>query len=1196
MTLPYFSPDPVWAGELLLVGYSLFPCTTIPLHPRLTVLSGNNGVGKTTILDAVQTIILCHQQYISLNVASGQNDRSVAGQLRDRAAWAVLGLHGHETVTAMGVRLWVRAGGEQIDLTPFVLKNIPLAESLFFDPDKATIAPDLNSVAKRILTKDPSGDIDGFDRVDDYHTFLHAEGILPFQLMKKGKKKTFANLWRQITQPRLGELPKFLHQMLCPDPGKKMGFSDVEKLMQDRRSVEERLKALLRFREARTELERLRTDLDRTRRDCLGIGIGLTRDRLHSLEKQLKRTVGDREKEEIKQKDVQASLAGRQEKLTELSKQRDLWKQRQSDLDTRLRHHKSYVRAGKALDLAGEKLTEVTAGLDRVTAEIRKHEQESAERISLRTGLIAEKARLEERKETLQRQVAQWNSFYSRLKEGEQLTGLSLQSLSDLVGAWNTWEPKHREVVRLPELRHQLLTLEKRTRAHLHARGVYSELRGKHPELADTPDQNQILALSESLRTRNLELTLRCHEITRQQAADKKLRDTLAKGRPPLPEQAQTLVDSGAARPVAEAFDDLDTEQAAKWQARLGPFALGVHPAPGTLFKDRMDGPDPVFILNNEPTALEWHDPAPSGNGTVGGFGPLSWFEPAGPVWLSSRARGEQLLRLEAALADHDRALARLEMEAGQILTAEKLCNTVLNEWLPLLDSESETLEPDTRARVEKLESEKPRIEKCFRALEDLKQQRHLFDLSGSPDELSELEKKREACSSELTRLQESEVRMTAQAKAASGLRDSLLAEQAAEQKNIFVAQAERAALENEEPLEVLEGRIDFSGAEELAGQIVRIEETIGAEQRLSAAENQTLGQIRTNLANLSRQSGELEEKREKAEQEAERAEASWRAHYPDQDPWIKAGKLSEADRARHQANWEGLRRELLSSLQRVCRDHGLTASLPSDREPDGMVDEIMVMLLPPDVELDHEEERLGNLRRELTEIENRLRSYVEAIRQNVDKDISALQRRLFKVNQILSELGFGKVRRVTLKKEYLPVYEGLKKLRSSGQLPLFSPGAPVTLQEFITQIRGLISRYARGTEIEEDQISDYRTYIRLTWAIEDTEGKIRRSGFSSGEGLGINLAICLSLLFYEGSEGGGERGSGVLLMALDEAERLDERAMGTVRTLLDRVRCQMILALPRVLQVPDSVCHMLTPLKQGVTHISLYHGDRSEQ
>ena len=283
MNLPFFSPDPVWARELLLVGYQLFPCSLIPLHGRLTVLSGNNGVGKTTLLDAIQTVILCHQQYISMNVASGQNDRSIIGQLRQRVAWAAIGIAGHEEVTAMGVRLAVRPSGEQLDLSPFVLRRVPLQEGLFLDPETSTITPDFQVLSRRILQADPTADYLPFERVDDYHAFLHEQGILPIPLMRPGKKKSFAGLWRQITQPRLTDLQAFLQDMLCPPPARKMNFSDVEKLMHDRRGVEERLKRLVRFRETRLKLEELRLSLDSARRESLAADLVVSSGRVQTL-------------------------------------------------------------------------------------------------------------------------------------------------------------------------------------------------------------------------------------------------------------------------------------------------------------------------------------------------------------------------------------------------------------------------------------------------------------------------------------------------------------------------------------------------------------------------------------------------------------------------------------------------------------------------------------------------------------------------------------------------------------------------------------------------------------------------------------------------------------------------------------------------------------------------------------------------
>jgi chromosome partition protein MukB len=175
-----------------------------------------------------------------------------------------------------------------------------------------------------------------------------------------------------------------------------------------------------------------------------------------------------------------------------------------------------------------------------------------------------------------------------------------------------------------------------------------------------------------------------------------------------------------------------------------------------------------------------------------------------------------------------------------------------------------------------------------------------------------------------------------------------------------------------------------------------------------------------------------------------------------------------------------------------------------------------------------------------------------------------------------------------------MPAYEGLKNLRGA-RLTLFQLGQEVSLQDFIEQIRQTISRYGRGAILNDDQILDYRSYIRLSWVIEDEDGNLRSSGFSGGEGLGVNLAICLSLLFYFGQDQGVSGGQGVLIMALDEAERLDDKALSTIRRLLEQVHCQLLVALPRTIQVPSSICHMLTPLPQGVTHISVYHGRQAQ-
>jgi chromosome partition protein MukB len=232
-------------------------------------------------------------------------------------------------------------------------------------------------------------------------------------------------------------------------------------------------------------------------------------------------------------------------------------------------------------------------------------------------------------------------------------------------------------------------------------------------------------------------------------------------------------------------------------------------------------------------------------------------------------------------------------------------------------------------------------------------------------------------------------------------------------------------------------------------------------------------------------------------------------------------------------------------------------------------------------------EEQYSRLRHELQQIEFKIKSHVEEVRSGVETEIRRLKMHLVRVNRILSSLRFGNIEKIYLKLEELPAYHALKKLESL--LRLISKKEVVTLKEFIEKLRAFILKEA-NTSLTEEQIADYRSYIRLRRVIVDAEGNIREGGLSSGETLGVNLALCLAILFFLGREQSvNERG--MLLLALDEAERLDARALATVRDLLDHVRCQLTVAMPRPVDIPDSICHLLTPLDQGVTHVHLYHG-----
>jgi chromosome partition protein MukB len=1184
MNLPFFSPDPVWARELLLVGYQLFPCSLIPLHGRLTVLSGNNGVGKTTLLDAIQTVILCHQQYISMNVASGQNDRSIIGQLRQRLAWAAIGIAGHEEVTAMGVRLAVRPSGEQLDLSPFVLRRVALQEGLFLDSETSTITPDFQVLSRRILQADPTADYLPFERVDDYHSFLHEQGILPIPLMRTGKKKSFAGLWRQITQPRLTDLQAFLQDMLCPPPARKMNFSDVEKLMHDRRGVEERLKRLVRFRETRLKLEELRLSLDSARRESLAADLVVSSGRVQTLRQQEGRLRAEQEKAQQELAAQQTALTGLEEQEAGISAQRDLLQKQQSSLDAQLRRHKEYVDAGRELTLADKRLQAILTEQAGITEKYRVASEEINAGNAKRTELLVKREKMAGQETQLAKDVKAWRSFEADLTKAAEILGRKISSAVDVVEAWNEWDGPFQELRLLPMWKEKLTELRHRTKRHEEALLLWTGLVAVDA-VTDPPKREDVEARLRATRDDVIRLSLKEEKLVAERGRIQQLRDTLAQGRPPLPPEAQRMVDQGLADPVAMDFDQLDVQEAAAWQTRLGPFALAIRPREGAGILDRLEGSDRVFVVTSEAGEEDWASRAAA----VGGRGALAWYEPQCPVWLSSRARAEQLITLARELEECDATMARLKIDMASQRALEERLATVLGAWDVLCDRESVVLEEALAKRVRVVSEGQARTKACHDCVERLKNRIQVFELAESPAQLDAVRTRIAGLERDVKALEEGLARLRTSQEELQKRQAELERERRESENSRSKAQSKRETLEKDEPLDVLEGRVDFTQAELMARRVAELTRELASIKGTIRAGAEQLGKLRADVQNRSTTLNDMSGKLRHAAQEMEQATAQWGRYYPAEDPAALHGDWTEARRDKARQAWAEARVALSGQLEMVCREYGQELAMPRDREPDQLVGDVLTMLLPPDVELDREEEKLKALREELSKIEAKLRGYVEAIRNNVDADIRALTRKLQRINDILSNLGFGKVRKVYLEKVHEPAYEGLKHLRGSGQLSLFSSGTAVGLREFLDQIREVIARHAKGAQLEDDQITDYRTYVRLRWAIEDDAGRERRSGFSSGEGLGINLAICLSLLFYEGSDSGQHRGSGILLMALDEAERLDERAMNTVRDLLDRVECQLVLALPRVLNIPDSLTHILTALPQGVTHVGVY-------
>ncbi|WP_045210599.1 SbcC/MukB-like Walker B domain-containing protein [Desulfonatronovibrio magnus] len=1178
-----FIPDDIIADGLILVGYQLFPAAYIALHPRMTVLSGNNAVGKTTILDAVQTILICHQQYINLNVATGQFDRSLSGQLSGRVGWAVLSIAGHAEIKAIGVRLHARATAEGLDLTPFTMTSMEPFPDLFLNKEKSQIVPDFQNLKKNVLKQDIQAQVNDFASVDEYHRLLFSQGLLPVTMDRQGKKK-FATLWSQVTRPKLDRLGLFLKEMLCPDPSQGVKFSDVEKLMRDRRSISSQIKSIEIFRKTRLELEEQRKTLDSCRYKYLSTELGMLQARARLFHSKIEREK-KREQETVEAlKQIESRLENSWTEKKDINQERDKYLSRQTELSRQKRHFEEYqnlIREEKQLGLEMSKITDGLSAAEKFRQDTASQVLEIKEQHGTEQAAFMA---LQEKLKFLLADKEKYEAFVRKLEQSLEKTGRPIKTWQELNEAWLASEKEKNRLDSLPELKVRLEEIRRRVELREQAVELAEWFKRSYPETTPFFSGNRQDFISLIRQWEDIDFE---SGITKKGAELDKLLtliDGLEKGRPGISDTVARHVDAGRLALVADKYEHLDLERASQVQAGLGPYARGVV-VQNLEEVAQLDLGDEEFMLLSRDVDPDKLRLVQTSKGTVSGMGGLYWFTPDEPLWLGAQARARELSKLNARREILEEELESLNNERRQNAQRISKARELAGFWAGLEDKSCVDELTALDEEIKSLESQGWRIRDTYQYLNSLVRKRDLFDLHTAPKiyarahkQAQEAQKSLEKLKGKMARLEKEQVRADSDLK-------RLQEQQKSKDRRLTEIQVTVQNLIREEPVEVLEGKIDFSQADALAGRIKAFDEQLRRIEESRDRSHQEKGRKNELLRLIQKELEGFEKELRVCQSTEEKRLTEWQDFYPDINPEYRQGNFTRDDSTLLKSQWLQAEKFLEKIINDVSAEHSL--HLPHDVSSETKVDLILNNIIPQAVDLDRVEEQFQRLKAELKEIEARIRSYVQDIKRRVDQDISNLKRRLDKVNTILADIRFGRISQVRVELQYLPSYAGLKSLQGD-RLTLLDFDSKTTLEEFVQELIRNIFRHGQ-TRISEDQIADYRTYIEMTWSITDLEGNVRQKGFSGGETLGINLAICLGLLFHWGGEAGHAR-RGLLIMALDEAERLDEQAVNTVRELLDRVECQLLVALPRTMRVPKTLCHMLTPLAQGVTHISVYH------
>lgn len=1185
----------VCAASLFLIGYKLFPRTVLKLHPQFTVIAGGNGVGKTTVLDALQTVIIGDQRVLRFNVASGQDDRDLSGQMMDRVAWAVLAVEGHLTVKAIGVHLERQDGGDQVVISPFVLEGIDPEADLFLDAATGQVTPGIGDLARHVTLRELTARVVPFDSIGDYHNHLFREGVLSIDLSRANRHK-FASLWKQATRPHMAELHRFLQEVLCHQPSKKVSFKDVEKLMQDRRRVEGQFEQLEKLKLLHDELTGLATEMDTSRRRALGGDLWACRQKESEVANDI--ASGKRSLDALgeRARSLDLRILEMREHLEEIGSKRDVYIREQGDLDRKLKHFREYEKQQDLMKARGQSLLEVEKEippLEAVAASLERKEEELRNEIQ-HTG--NEIARLTQEQAELEEKLRKWKDLEKILSRARDEMGVELQAHVDVEKAWLRVNEEKREVDGLKSLKELLGTYEDRAKAHLDADRMARRMIDLWPVFFSGKSiaQEALDQAGEKLEAQRDELNEKLKNLQAEAGNLASLMTELSRGRIDLPPSARRLVDAGLAKPFSARYEDLEEDEARVIQQEIGPLLSAIEPHADTDPTLLAEGAEPyLLVLPDDSRGGSFQSRmralAHSEAGALAGAGPLAWYTPNGPVLLGAKAREARKLKTRERLNEIEAEIKTVRED----ISANAERSGSVRKFLPMLaayaDESAEAKTRELAERVKALEAKASVVKDQFNLLRRALEMKDRFAWSGVRNHLERVQKNRADLGAKSaaarTSLSETEA---ARKEKANDL--SVLRARASELGHeIKTAKTLCEQLESEEPEEVLRGQVDFGRAGELRGKVEELDrEKTRLVNRLGEGEREKGGlQKEVELKNHSVL--KLERDLTKSGAEHEEAKKRWRELYPDEEP--QYAPLSE-DLQQARLKWMQLEEALKSRLAEVGEQYELPAS---DERPERLAFRLLQLMLPNGLELSQVESECRRLHNSLRDIERKVRGRVEDFRSSIESDIRKLKSNLEKANQVLSKLYFGNIQKIVLKADPLPSYNALRKLKAD-QLNLFTSGDSIDLREFVERVREFIRKESNMLLSEED-LTDYKSYVRITFEALDKDGIHREKGFSTGETLGINLALCFTVLhLLRMSEGNRGLTPGMLLLAMDEAERLDARALMTVGDLLDKVACQLVIASPRPVKISDSLCHIFAPLPQGVTSIALYRKGEEEE
>ncbi|WP_062270504.1 chromosome partition protein MukB [Endozoicomonas arenosclerae] len=244
---------------------------------------------------------------------------------------------------------------------------------------------------------------------------------------------------------------------------------------------------------------------------------------------------------------------------------------------------------------------------------------------------------------------------------------------------------------------------------------------------------------------------------------------------------------------------------------------------------------------------------------------------------------------------------------------------------------------------------------------------------------------------------------------------------------------------------------------------------------------------------------------------------------------------------------------------------------------------------------LEQLEEHLIRLEERLKDAESRFLAESEYMGQNIQRSINRQRKQIFQLNSALSSVHFGTIRSIKIEVQEIDSFRKvLDALQSQFYGDLFKQ-PEMTVEDALAEI---FKRETGGT-ITGEKLLDYREYIKLNILIQRAGNSqfeaANPTNLSTGEAIGTGLAVLTMVLHsWESQNREGNGHAANRLLFLDEAARLDARALQTLEELCANQSLQLLVGAPDNVLPKNGVTYRMVRLMEPYEHV-IFSGVRSK-